>query len=90
VVILLLFQGHSGCITFVTGSLWLYIAPFGMRRLLGYIAKHYGNPKIIITENGCSTKHMPNDGSDVVQLDDKQRCDYVKAYINEALKGIAF
>ncbi|KAL5553665.1 hypothetical protein UlMin_041066 [Ulmus minor] len=33
-------------------SKWLYIVPEGMRRLMNYIKQKYGNPPIIITENG--------------------------------------
>nr|CAB3263405.1 lactase-phlorizin hydrolase-like [Phallusia mammillata] len=70
------------------GSLWLYIVPWGLRRLLKYISKTYGNPKIIITENGCSTKHDPNATSGLAVLEDTQRCNYLKSYINEALKAV--
>ncbi|KAH9316388.1 hypothetical protein KI387_025015 [Taxus chinensis] len=33
-------------------SIWLYIVPRGIRRLMNYIKQRYGNPPIIITENG--------------------------------------
>jgi beta-glucosidase len=31
---------------------WLYIAPFGMYGCVNYIRQKYGNPAILITENG--------------------------------------
>ncbi|XP_027187529.1 beta-glucosidase 40 isoform X2 [Cicer arietinum] len=33
-------------------SLWLYIVPQGMRSTMNYIKQKYGNPLLIITENG--------------------------------------
>ncbi|XP_010521462.1 PREDICTED: beta-glucosidase 40-like isoform X2 [Tarenaya hassleriana] len=33
-------------------SIWLYIVPQGMRNLMNYIRIRYGNPPVIITENG--------------------------------------
>ena len=33
-------------------AIWLYIVPEGMRKLMNYIKQKYGNPTIIITENG--------------------------------------
>lgn len=35
-------------------SIWLYIVPQGMRSLLNYVKTKYGNPLVIITENGNS------------------------------------
>ncbi|KAH9322570.1 hypothetical protein KI387_017209, partial [Taxus chinensis] len=33
-------------------SIWLYIVPRGIRSLMNYIKDRYGNPPVIITENG--------------------------------------
>ncbi|XP_062162271.1 beta-glucosidase 40-like [Alnus glutinosa] len=33
-------------------SIWLYIVPHGIRSLMNYIKQKYGNPLLIITENG--------------------------------------
>ncbi|WVZ10354.1 hypothetical protein V8G54_014884 [Vigna mungo] len=33
-------------------SLWLYIVPHGMKSTVNYIKQKYGNPLIIVTENG--------------------------------------
>ncbi|XP_038072995.1 lactase-phlorizin hydrolase-like [Patiria miniata] len=61
---------------------WLKIVPWGIRRILKWLADEYGRElPIYITENGISTH-------DVLELDDKIRVDYYKAYINEVLKAI--
>lgn len=33
-------------------SEWLFIVPWGLHKLLNYIAKKYDNPAIYVTENG--------------------------------------
>lgn len=33
-------------------SSWLYVVPWGIRKLLNYIAERYNNPPIYVTENG--------------------------------------
>jgi len=60
-------------------SLWLYIVPWGLRRALCWVKDHYGNPPVYVTENGFS------DSSGT--LDDHDRVDYLRRYINELLKG---
>lgn len=64
-----------------SGSAWLKVSPFGFRRILNFIKEEYGNPPIIITENGISER-----GS--VDLNDIQRSYYFEKYINQLLKGI--
>lgn len=36
------------------GSGWLRVTPWGMKSMLEYIRDRYGNPEVIITENGYS------------------------------------
>ena len=38
-------------------SIWLYIVPEGMSKLMNYIKQKYGNPTVIITENGKSSRN---------------------------------
>ena len=64
-----------------SGSDWLRVTPFGMRRILAWIKKTYRNPDVYITENGVSDNH----GS----LKDKDRVHYFKYYINNVLQGIS-
>ncbi|XP_071507223.1 lactase/phlorizin hydrolase-like [Diadema antillarum] len=63
-----------------SGSGWLKIVPWGIRRLVNWIYNEYNVP-IYVTENGVSTK-------DVYEIDDVIRQDYYRAYINEVLKAI--
>ena len=61
------------------GSEWLYVVPWGIRRLLCWIKKNYGNPRVIITENGTSDRSE--------DLNDEHRVHYLNKYINNVLKG---
>lgn len=48
---------------------WLYVVPWGFRKLLNWIKNEYGNPKLYVTENGYA-----DDG----QLHDQDRISYHK------------
>ncbi|MEQ2262647.1 hypothetical protein XENORESO_018298 [Xenotaenia resolanae] len=63
-----------------SGSGWLKITPFGLRRILNFIKEEYGNPMIIITENGISERGP-------VDLKDSHRSYYYEKYINQMLKA---
>jgi len=60
-------------------SSWLKVVPWGMRKLLNFVKENYGDPEIIITENGMS------DCSPIIQ--DNDRIAFYRNYINEALKA---
>ncbi|XP_077992294.1 cytosolic beta-glucosidase-like [Glandiceps talaboti] len=64
-----------------SGSNWLKVVPWGMRRLLEWIKKQYNSPEIIITENGYSS-------SNTYDLNDLDRVAYLMSYMNEVLKAI--
>lgn len=64
-----------------SGSSWLKVSPFGFRRILNFIKEEYGNPPIIITENGISERGP-------VDLNDIHRSHYYEKYLNQVLKGI--
>ncbi|KAK4791121.1 hypothetical protein SAY86_031534 [Trapa natans] len=40
-------------------SIWLYIVPHGIRSLMNYIKTKYGNPPVVITENGMDDGNNP-------------------------------
>ena len=62
-----------------TGSFWLKIVPWGLRKLLGWIKNEFNNIEVIITENGVSDKGG---------LEDNIRVEYFRGYINEVLKAV--
>jgi lactase-phlorizin hydrolase len=60
--------------------------PLGLRKLLSYIKKNYGDPEIYITENGWSEKGEDQRVGEAA-LNDTERVGYYTEYINEALKA---
>ncbi|XP_063166705.1 cytosolic beta-glucosidase-like [Candoia aspera] len=64
-----------------TGSSWLAVVPWGLRRLLKYIKDTYSHPIIYITENGFSQ-------CDPAPIDDAQRWEYFRLTLQEILKAI--
>ncbi|XP_047966974.1 beta-glucosidase 6 [Salvia hispanica] len=88
----------SGAITFPialgkpmyerANSVWLYIVPDGIRSLMNHIRKEYGNPTVIITENGMDDGNNPFT-SVKEALKDVKRIKYHQGYLtslNEAIK----
>ena len=61
-----------------SASASLRVTPFGMRRLLKWIKKTYGDWPIYITENGYAGTGT---------LEDMDRVSYYTGYINNVLKG---
>ncbi|XP_071441900.1 myrosinase 1 isoform X2 [Hetaerina americana] len=62
-----------------TAADWLKVVPWGFRHLLKWIKEAYDSPLVIVTENGVADNRGIND---------LQRADYHKRYINEMLKAI--
>ncbi|CAL0313632.1 unnamed protein product [Lupinus luteus] len=62
-------------------SIWLYIVPQGMRSLMNYINKKYGNPPVVITENGMDDPNGPFTSiRDAVK--DEKRIRYLNGYLS--------
>ena len=60
-------------------SSWLYVTPFGIRKMMSWIQEEYGaTVPVYITENGFSDR--------IGNLDDMQREYFYKHYINQLLK----
>ncbi|XP_058248893.1 lactase/phlorizin hydrolase [Hemibagrus wyckioides] len=81
------FQTHIDLNWTTTASSQIQSVPWGLRRLLNYIATEYVSVTkvpIYITGNGMPTEY------DRDLLNDTQRIDFLKTYINEALKAIHF
>ncbi|KAH7542139.1 hypothetical protein FEM48_Zijuj02G0041600 [Ziziphus jujuba var. spinosa] len=68
-------------------SEWLYVVPWGIRKILKYIAQKYNNPPVYVTENG-----MDDEENDTLplheMLDDKLRVIYFKGYLAAVAQAI--
>jgi len=62
-------------------SSWLKTVPWGLRKLLVWIKDTYGNPEVIVTENGFSDFEH-------VKLNDTGRVYYYTNYINQMLRAV--
>ncbi|KAL6966105.1 Beta-glucosidase 42 [Sarracenia purpurea var. burkii] len=68
-------------------SPWLYVVPWGIRKVLNYIAERYNNPPIYVTENGMDDED--NAISPLHEmLDDKLRVRYYKGYLVAVAQAI--
>ncbi|XP_024194832.1 beta-glucosidase 40 [Rosa chinensis] len=68
-------------------SIWLYIVPEGMRSLMNYIKQKYGNPPVMITENGMDDPNSPFISLKDA-LKDKKRINYHRDYLSNLLASI--
>lgn len=68
-------------------SPWLYVVPWGMHRMLRWIADRYHNPPIYITENGVS---VPGESDLPIEqaVHDQFRIDYYDQYISNVSLAI--
>jgi len=64
-----------------TSASWLKVVPWGLRKMLHWISRTYGNPEIYVTENGYADYNVSG-------TDDTLRATYYRDYINEMLKAI--
>ncbi|XAR65846.1 Beta-glucosidase [Bertholletia excelsa] len=68
-------------------SPWLYVVPWGIRKLLNYTAQKYHNPPIYITENGMDDEDTNTCPLHQI-LDDKLRVRYYKEYLAAVSQAI--
>lgn len=66
-------------------SYWLYIVPWGMYKAVSYVKEHYGNPTVILSENGMDD---PGNVTLPKGLHDTTRINYYCSYITELKKAI--
>ncbi|KAK3911033.1 Myrosinase 1 [Frankliniella fusca] len=59
---------------------WIKDTPWGFGKLLRWVRDHYGNPPVLVTENGY--------GDDGSTADDKDRTAYFKRYLREMLLAV--
>ncbi|KAJ3124433.1 hypothetical protein HK100_011243 [Physocladia obscura] len=62
-------------------SVWLFVVPWGLRKLLNWLDNRYDHPDIFLTENGCS---VPNENNLTKEelLNDQFRVNFYKGYLN--------
>jgi len=63
-----------------SGSSWLKVTPWGIRSLVNWVAKTYGEVPLYITENGTSDR--------LGNTDDLARIYVYKHYINQLLRAV--
>ncbi|XP_076887189.1 putative beta-glucosidase 41 isoform X2 [Bidens hawaiensis] len=70
-----------------SASSWLHIVPWGLRKLVVYIKEKYGNPPVIITENGMDD---PNKARIELEeaLQDEKRINFHRDYLSNLSAAI--
>ncbi|XP_070205868.1 lactase/phlorizin hydrolase-like isoform X2 [Littorina saxatilis] len=63
-----------------SGSSWLRVVPWGIRKMVNWVRRQYGEIPIFITENGVSDRNA--------SLNDEHRVYMYRSYLNELLKAI--
>ncbi|KAK4350058.1 hypothetical protein RND71_029371 [Anisodus tanguticus] len=59
---------------------WLYIVPWGLHNAVNYVKERYGNPTMILAENGFGNITLPK------ALYDPKRINYYRSYLHELKK----
>jgi beta-glucosidase len=71
-----------------TPSDWLFVAPSGMRNLLGWVRERYNNPIVYVTENGRDEANKDESMPLADQLKDPERIEYYHDYMQNVLLAI--
>ncbi|KAJ6423293.1 hypothetical protein OIU84_024269 [Salix udensis] len=66
---------------------WLHIVPWGIHKLLKYVKDKYGNPPVVITENGMDDLNTPFISLNKALQDDK-RIEYHRDYLSNISAAI--
>ncbi|XP_042057744.1 beta-glucosidase 44-like [Salvia splendens] len=66
-------------------SYWLYIVPWGLYKAVNYVKEHYGNPTMILAENGMD---QPGNLTLPKVLHDTIRIKYYKSYLSQLKKAM--
>jgi beta-glucosidase len=78
---------HGKKIGEMAASRWLHIVPWGMFKLMKHIKEKYGNPPVIVTENGMDESNLPFSRLESV-LQDYKRIQYHNDYMSNLLDAI--
>ncbi|XP_023529058.1 beta-glucosidase 44-like [Cucurbita pepo subsp. pepo] len=65
-------------------TFWLYQVPWGMYKVLMYVKERYGNPNVIVSENGRDTPDIQLPEA----LFDLERIEYFKTYLQNMKRAI--
>ncbi|XP_065862227.1 putative beta-glucosidase 41 [Euphorbia lathyris] len=79
---------HGVAIGERAASSWLHIVPWGIRKLVVYVKHKYGNPPVIITENGMDDPNRPFTPLNKALQDDK-RIEYHRDYLSNLSAAIS-
>ncbi|KMT14694.1 hypothetical protein BVRB_4g074620 isoform A [Beta vulgaris subsp. vulgaris] len=78
---------EGGMIGEKAASPWLYVVPWGFKKVIAHIAEKYNNPPIYVTENG-----MDDENNDLAELhevlDDRLRVTFFKGYVATVAEAI--
>uniref|UniRef100_A0A803R1D3 Beta-glucosidase n=1 Tax=Cannabis sativa TaxID=3483 RepID=A0A803R1D3_CANSA len=66
-------------------SYWLYQVPWGLYKCLTYIKEHYGNPIVILSENGMDD---PGNVTLARGLHDTTRIKFYESYLTQLKKAV--
>nr|GLL35337.1 beta-glucosidase 44-like [Ipomoea trifida] len=66
-------------------SYWLYMVPWGMYKAVTYVKEHYGNPTMILSENGMD---YAGNLTFAESYHDTKRINYYKSYLIQLKKAI--
>ncbi|XAR56624.1 Beta-glucosidase [Bertholletia excelsa] len=72
---------HGVAIGEKAASSWLHIVPWGIQKVARYVKDNYGNPPVIITENGMDDPNSPFRSLNKALQDDK-RIRYHRDYLS--------
>ncbi|KAG5551140.1 hypothetical protein RHGRI_009535 [Rhododendron griersonianum] len=78
---------HGVAIGERAASAWLHIVPWGIRKLARHVKDKYGNPPVMITENGMDDPNKPYTAVDKALQDDK-RIRYHRDYLSNLSAAI--
>lgn len=81
------YDQHNTPIGKEADSSWLWVVPWGIRKMLNHVSQTYGQPDIVVTENGVD---VPNESSLPLNeaLNDDFRVDFYRDYLTEASKAL--
>merc|ERR1711970_626565 len=63
-----------------SGSTWLKVTPWGLRRCVNWVKDHYGDIPIYITENGVSDNLGNTDDLHRIYVSDQRFCTVAKCW----------